>query len=238
MKEESRQCEKAELGLGFLKAQEEERKRVARELHDSTVQNLTSLIYKAELCSKVIEVDQTRVKLELQVMIASIKNIIEEIRNTIYDLRPNMIEDRKLDLCIQNYLNRLSILYPNILFKLEIKGTPRELISIYSITLLRIVQEACQNAIKHAEPKSVIIELLYQEKYVEIKIEDNGKGFNNSTGMEHLGEQGHFGLSIMTERANLLGGKLQVESQENEGTVVNIRVSKVYYGEGDENDSD
>lgn len=238
MKEESRQCEKSELGLGFLKAQEEERKRVARELHDSTVQNLTSLIYKAELCSKVLEIDQTRVKLELQVMIASIKSIIEEIRNTIYDLRPNMIEDRKLDLCIQNYLNRLSILYPNMLFKLEVKGISRELKSIYSITLLRIVQEACQNAIKHAEAKNVIIELLYREKYIEIKIKDNGKGFNNRVGMEHLGEQGHFGLSIMTERANLLGGKLQVESQENEGTVISIRVSKVYYGEGDENGSD
>lgn len=238
MKEKSRGYEESKLGLGILKAQEEERKRVARELHDSAVQNLTSLIYKAELCSKVLEVDPTRVKLELQIMIVSLKNIIEEMRNTIYDLRPPMIEDRRLDLCIQNYVNRLGILYPNMLFKLEVKETPREVKSVYSITLLRIVQEACQNAIKHADAKSIVLELIYEKDFIEINVIDNGKGFSKEVNVDDMGEQAHFGMSIMTERINLLGGKLKIHSKKNEGTVVSIKVSKVYYGEGDKDDSD
>lgn len=235
---DGKQCIKGTLGLKLLEVQEEERKRVARELHDSTVQNLTSLIYKAELCSKVLEADQTRVRLELQVMIVSLKSIIEEMRNTIYDLRPTIAEDTNIDNYIEKYVDNLSISYPGIVFKYEVHGNSHAIIPICCLTLLRIVQEACQNAIKHASPRSITVEVKYRNTGVNVCITDNGQGFHISENGEPESPYGHFGVSIMRERAQLLGGVVKITSEENKGTIVNIDVSKVYCGEGDEDGSD
>lgn len=235
---DSRQCVKDTLGLKLLEVQEEERKRVARELHDSIVQNLTSLIYKAELCSKVLESDQTRVKLELQVMIVSLKSTIEEMRNTIYDLRPTIAEDTNIDIYIGKYIDNLSISYPGIVFKYEVHGNSHAIRPICCLTLLRIVQEACQNSIKHANPSSITVEVNYRKSGVNVSIADNGRGFYMDKNGEPESQHGHFGVSIMRERAQLLGGVMKITSEENKGTIVSINVSKVYCGEGDEDDAD
>lgn len=236
-KEEEMEKYNDSMGLKFLEIQEEERKRVARELHDSTVQNLTSLIYKAELCSKVLEVDPVRVRLELQVMISSLKSIIEEMRNTIYDLRPTVLEEYNFSQYIEKHINNLIISHPNISFQFKVNGVSKKVKSIYCLTLLRIIQEACQNAIKHANAKSIVVELTYYDAYIGIKIFDNGNGFDVEQVNEKLENEGHFGMSIMKERAQLLGGELTIRSQKDKGTVVTINVSKVYYVEGEEDGS-
>lgn len=235
---DSMQCVNGTLGLKLLEVQEEERKRVARELHDSTVQNLTSLIYKTELCSKVLESDQTRVRLELQVMIASLKSIIEEMRNTIYDLRPTITEDTNIDNYIEKYIDNLSISYPGIVFKYEVHGKSHAIRPICCLTLLRIVQEACQNSIKHANPRSITVEVNYRNSGVNVSISDNGQGFHMNKRGEPEIQYGHFGVSIMRERAQLLGGVMKITSEKDKGTVVNVDVSKVYCGEGDDDGSD
>ena len=108
-------------GLSILETQEKERKRIARELHDTTVQSLTNIVHKAEYCSKMIEKDPIQVKLELINMMNTMKNSIDEMRSTIYDLRPLTIDDFELISSIQRFVNQNKEIYKNIDFQIHVK---------------------------------------------------------------------------------------------------------------------
>ena len=148
-------------GLKVLEAQEQVRKKIASELHDSAVQNLTGLTYKVELCTRLLETDPTRVKLELQIMLSSIKSIIADMRSTIYNLRPVLVGSKSLDTCINKFLENLGISYPNINFKYEVIGKCKEVKETYGLTILRIIQEACQNAARHSNAQYIKVEVEY-----------------------------------------------------------------------------
>jgi two-component system sensor histidine kinase DegS len=92
-------------GLSLLEAQEIERQRIARDLHDTTVQNLTSMVHKAELCIKLIDIDTVRAKLELNTMSNTIKTVINDMRGIIYNLKPMTLDDLGLTITVKRYAN-------------------------------------------------------------------------------------------------------------------------------------
>lgn len=123
----------------LLETQENERQRISRELHDSTVQNLTAMVHMAELCSKLVDMDPIRCKLELNKMIKNLREIIDETRKMIYNLRPMSFDDIGLDITIERTLDKLEATgTKKIHFVVE--GTPYQLKPIIGITLLRIIQ--------------------------------------------------------------------------------------------------
>lgn len=225
------------IGLRILEAQEEERRRIARELHDSTVQNLTGLVYKAELCSKILNVDSTRVNLELQIIIASLKEVIKELRSTIYNLKPTMVMDTNFNDRIKKYINNMGISYPNINFSFCYEGIYKPVNNIYCSVILLIIQEACQNAAKHSKASSISVKVDYLSDSLRVKISDNGKGFDLNKLETSNRSREHFGFMIMKERADLLGGNLKISSNINEGTIVQLELSRVYDSEGDNDGS-
>ena len=202
--------------LNVLESVEKERQRIARDLHDSTVQNLTSLVHKSELCMKLIDLDPIRCKLELSSMGKILREVIEDMRKMIYDLRPMSFDDIGFGVTIERALDKCQAAY-NIRYSFKIEGEEYQLPNMVSISLLRIIQESCSNAINHGNAKMIDIKLIYHEDSIEFMVENDGDGFDVST-IDDLSRDDYsgFGLSMMKERIYLLSGDLSIQSKAGE----------------------
>ncbi len=216
---------KALLGINLLETQENDRKRIARDLHDTTAQNLTNIIHKTELCTKLIDIDPIRAKLELQTMISTIKTTIDDMRSIIYNLRPMSIDDLGLIATVERFIKKCNS-NDEIEFSLIIHNEEINVLPIINLTLFRIIQEASNNAIKHGKATKIVIELEYIENSILLKITDNGIGFNNEILCNDVDKSilSGFGLSIMKERVLLLSGEIKIESRINSGTKILVEV--------------
>lgn len=222
-------CTSINYSTKLLETQEMDRNRISRDLHDSTVQNLTILGHKLEYCSKLVDKDPISVKLELQTLIDFNKEIINDMREIIYDLRPMSLSNIGFVATVEAYCQHLRY-NDDIGVAIKIEGNEQELSSIMSVTLYRIIQEACNNVIKHAKATQISIRIAFNENDLELDIEDNGVGFEltaveNQTRENSL--QG-FGLSTMKERARLLSGSLSINTQPGAGTGIHVIVPVNY----------
>lgn len=216
--------------INLLEYQEIDRKRIARDLHDTTVQNLTNLVHKTELCSKLVDIDTVRVKLELQTMIGTIRNTINELRTIIYDLRPMSLDDLGLVVTIEQYVNKLMI-NSDLVINFNVENEEVKLLPIINLAIFRVIQEACSNVIKHARAKKIDINLSYSNESLDLSIEDDGIGFNFVETIKNDNSNiSNFGLSIMKERIYLLSGKIDFITKEGKGTKILIKIPM--YGRG------
>lgn len=208
----------------ILETQEMERQRIARELHDSIVQSLTSIVHKIEFCTKLMDMDTIRCELELQTMSKMVKKIIEDMRQVIYDLRPMSLDDIGLSITLQHEIDKLQNM-GKVLIDYNTKGTIIDLPPLTSLTILRIVQEACNNTVKHAGATQMKIQVLYETNKIELKVEDNGCGFDVNS-IKHLPRSNGsgFGISMMKERVYLLSGKINIKSVVGEGTIIRVEI--------------
>jgi len=220
-----------DMGISILEAQEIERQRIARDLHDSTVQNLTSMVHKAELCIKLIDIDTIRAKLELNTMSNTLKSVINDMRDIIYNLKPMTIEDLGLTVTLKRYANKLMDLN-NIDVNVVANEEPANILSIIKMTVFRVIQEACCNILKHANASMIDINIHYGKDRINIAVKDNGIGFNTDKLTQNNSTQtSSFGLSIMKERISLLSGSLEVQSEPGKGTTIIIDVPLSNYKE-------
>lgn len=215
--------EKDFLKFKILETQENERQRIARELHDSSVQNLTSLVHKTELCSKLVEIDPIRCKLELSSMSKIIREIIEEMRKMIYNLHPMSFDDIGFDVTIEREL--LKIQEQGINTNYSVEGNPIPIKSVVALTLLRVITEACNNSVKHAKAERISVKICYKSDLIRIIVKDDGRGFDVAGQENEIREDySGFGLSTMRERVCLLSGKMDIYSKRGEGTEIVIEV--------------
>ncbi len=210
----------------LLETQELDRNRISRDLHDSTVQSLTSLIHKIEYCSKMIDKDPLCAKLELQSMIELNKAIINDMREIIYDLRPMALDNLGFIPTIESHCLHLQR-NGRMEVSLTVSGKEQKLPSIVCVTLYRILQEACNNAVKHSDAKHLWVRVNYKEDSVQLSIEDNGKGFDTEKKTSDNELYG-FGLSTMKERAWLLNGTFSLFSEVGSGTKIYVNVPVSY----------
>lgn len=206
--------------LHILETQEYDRNRMARDLHDSSVQVLTGMVHKAEFCMRLMDMDTVRVKLELQTMIDSIKSVINEMRDIIYDLRPMSFMNLGLISTVDNFIMQLQKNSELDISFSHDENEP-ELLPIWNVTVFRVIQEACNNVVKHAKAKKMKITVRYYKEHAKIDIRDDGIGFDVES-QKQTEEKccKNFGLSMMKERVILLGGTLSVESIINKGTKI------------------
>lgn len=211
--------ESCERGLCVLNLQEEDRRRIARDLHDTSLQNLTHIIHKVELSTMFIDQDPVRAKLELAGVKKSLKAVIDEIRNTIYNLRPMTFDDFGLKAAFERLI---TVINENMDYKIE---TDIDDVScennLIAVTIFRVVQECFLNIAKHANADRIYFGCKKIDNKFIIDIEDNGNGFS----MEQTKDaEKHFGIFIMEERVNLLGGSIRMSSEIDSGTKVHIEV--------------
>lgn len=210
--------------LSILDAQEKERQRIARDLHDTSLQNLTYLIHKVELSSLYIDEDPVKAKLELATVEKGIREVIEDIRNNIFALRPMSVDDLGLKETIEKLL---AVVNRDMRFRIitdidEIppaKGDSSECVRFISI--YRIIQECVQNAIKHSGGSEIVVRLKDCGNVYQVVVWDNGRGFDVS---EASKKDMHFGLSVIKERVLFLDGKIKIAADN--GTVIEIEVPK------------
>lgn len=208
--------------LWALEIQEKERQRIAMELHDTTLQNLAHMGHKIELVSMYMDKDVLQAKLELVTVSKNLKNVIQEIRNTIFDLRPMSFDDLGLKESFESLFNRLK--ESNNSFDFEVKvDTITCDNNLILMTIFRVVQEACSNTIKHSGGNKIKVAIEQKGNNCIIMIRDNGIGFMVDEIIEQ-NDNKHFGIAVMKERVNLLGGDILFHSVEGEGTEINIKI--------------
>ena len=210
--------------ITILQTQESERQRIARDLHDTTVQSLTSLVHKSELCKKLVDVDPLRCKLELSSMSKILKDIIEDTRKMIYNLRPMSFDDIGFDITVERFLDKLRNC-SNVQYDFKVKGEPFDVTPVVGITLLRVIQEACSNSVSHGNASHITVLLHYKENELELSVEDDGTGFDLDTIPETTrNDNSGFGISMMKERIYLMSGDLQIISSVGNGCKIIVKV--------------
>ena len=208
--------------MNLLEIQELEQKRISNELHDTTVQNLTMLIHKAELCEQIVDKDSVRTKLELQTIKNTLRKTIQELRNIIYNIRPMSVDDLGLIETIERFVSQKEFEEHSMKIIFEVVGEESKNIkSIVILTLLRIIQELYNNAEKHAKCKNFRIIINFYKDKLTARITDDGIGFS----LDDVCPDGkNFGISIIKERVDMLSGKIEINTERGNGTDVFIEV--------------
>lgn len=212
------------LGIKIIEAQEEERQRLARDIHDGPAQSMANILVKTELCDRLIDIDPEKSRYELQNLKTITRTTLKDIRKTIYDLRPMSLDDLglipTLERYIYNFINDTKI---NV--ELNIIGNIIKLNSAIEIAIFRIVQESLSNIMKHSQATDVKVTIEYTTTRLNLVILDNGIGFDvGKVSKSSSTRDGGFGLINIRERVELLDGKLQIKSAPGEGTRLSIYI--------------
>ncbi len=219
---EARQREelRAELFRKVVAAQESERQRIARDLHDETGQSLTAI--GMGLRGLADELDNKKQNDTLSQLQALTSDSLKELQRIISDLRPAHLDDLGLSATLRWYATRLQEL-TSLHARVDIEGDEPELDDAVKITIFRIVQESLNNVIKHSHATTVNIKIDYRQKEARILVRDNGMGFDMGLVQSRIGRTS-LGLAGMDERAMLMGGEVQIHSRPNYGTEVEARI--------------
>lgn len=208
----------------ITRAQEEERKRIARAIHDESVQSLASLTHKIEaLATKKRRSPEGTVQY-LEGICAEAKGIMNGLRRFSHGLRPGVLDQVGLVSALELLAEELSS-EQNISTSLEISGPERRLEPEVELALFRIAQEALSNIRRHSGAKKAEVELLFTNRKVKLTISDNGRGFQLPEVLGDLANEGKLGLLGMQERTSLFNGKFSVRSAVGKGTMVAVEVS-------------
>ena len=213
--------EKKEKELAF-DIQELDRRRIARDLHDTSLQNLAHMIHKLELASMYMDKDVIQAKLEIASISKNINDIIEEIRNIIFDLRPMPLDDLGLKETVEDMVDKIKK-NSDLIITTDIDDITMENKSKL-LAIFRIVQECVMNVYKHSKAKHLNIRLKNGDENIVLEVEDDGIGFQVEP-EDH--KERHFGLTIMKERIEILSGTLEIKSNINKGTKVFVKIPKI-----------
>jgi two-component system sensor histidine kinase DegS len=201
----------------------EERTRIACDIHDGLVQTLVGLSYKLEFCEELLRTGSSSALSTLAETKALLKAAINEAREVVFNLRPIYLDKQGLVPALRIYLKSYEKQY-RIKTHLSVLGTEECLPSRSKIFLFRIVQEALANVYRHAQAKGVEVQLDMKNHRMRASIVDDGVGFDLEKIQERPEKLSSFGLTGMSERAKLLGGKTVIESRVGKGTRVMVEI--------------
>ncbi len=207
----------------ITKAQEEERKRIARELHDETAQALAALSLDIEVISRARDQLSEETMQKVEQLRAKIGTILEGVRRFSHELRPPVLDQVGLVPALEMLSEELDK-EGKIHARIEVTGSERRLSSEAELVLFRIAQEALRNVRKHSQATETVVRVEFTPKKVKVTVIDNGSGFELPEVLGDFAGRGKLGLIGMQERARLLGGIFSVKSQAGKGTTVAVEV--------------
>jgi PAS domain S-box-containing protein len=208
----------------LLSAEEKERKRIARELHDGIGQALSAIKFSVEHSLRELQNSPDHVELNsLETVIPLTQKTIEEVRRIVKDLRPSILDDLGILATITWFCREFQNVYSSIKIIKDVAILESDIPSPLKTVIYRILQEALNNVAKHSRADLVHLSLHLVDDAVELKVHDNGKGFDLPEAISLSPSQRGFGLASMRERAQLSGARFQIESVEGEGTTIRVK---------------
>ena len=200
-----------------VEAQEAERRRLSRAMHDGPAQSMTNFILQTEICQRLFDNDMERARAELSGLKSAATATFQQIRDFIFELRPMMLDDLGLVPTLRRYAEMFKE-KNNIPTEITIVGKDRRLEPYIEVTVFRIIQELLTNVRDHAQASQVRITVEIDDNSVRVMVDDNGSGFNVDEAISGAHQRQTVGLSTMFERVELLGGSLEIESNPGQGT--------------------
>ncbi|MEK5266942.1 sensor histidine kinase [Weizmannia sp. FSL W8-0401] len=211
---------KQEFGLRVIEAQEEERKRISREIHDGPAQMLANMLLRSDLVEKIYhENGMEEAIAEMRTLKELVRDSLKEVRRIIYDLRPMALDDLGLIPTLKKYLSTIENYKGSPVITYRHLGEERRLPTNYEIALFRLIQESVQNALKHAKATEIQVKSELRKNSFIATVKDNGVGFDIRSIRE-----GAFGIVGMRERVSLLNGEISIHSKRGAGTLVIIQI--------------
>jgi signal transduction histidine kinase len=213
-----RESLRGELYRRVVGAQEAERQRIARELHDETGQSLTAIGMGMRSVETSLDADRPKALQRLRELEGLVDRSLNELQRLIADLRPSHLDDLGLPAALRWYAGEVQS-RTDLSIAVEVSGEPRPLTGAVNTALFRIAQEALTNVVRHAHATSARVALRYGDKGIDLRVTDDGRGFDPRP----IGrDRPAWGLLGMEERATLFGGRLQLRSHQGEGTQVSV----------------
>ena len=198
----------------LINAQEAERQRLSRQMHDGPAQALSNFILQTEIAMRLMDVDPTQARDELGNLKLSAMGTFQKVRNFIFELRPMMLDDLGLIPTIRRYADTFKE-QTGLEVNVIISGTERRLESYLEVMVFRAIQELLSNAARHSQATLIKVNVDITDNLVRVGVDDNGKGFDIDS------VQGkNLGLNLIRERTEMLGGNFEVDSATGKGTRV------------------
>ncbi|MGZ9234015.1 MAG: sensor histidine kinase [Anaerolineales bacterium] len=196
----------------LVNAQETERQRLSRQMHDGPAQALSNFILQTEIAMRLMDVDATQAREELNNLKASAMGTFQKVRNFIFELRPMMLDDLGLAPTIRRYADAFKE-QAGLDVNVTVTGNERRLEPYLEVMLFRAIQELLGNAARHSEASLVKVILDLGEDRIRVSVDDNGKGFDPDS-IQHGNS---LGLKLIRERTEMLGGSFEVDSAVGRG---------------------
>lgn len=212
-----------QIGEHVIRAQEEERRRVAREIHDGPAQAMANVVLRAEICERLLAAGRAEVTQELAQLKQLVKESLREVRKIIFNLRPMALDDLGLVPTLHRYLENLRE-QEAIPVELKVSGREQRLHSAIEVAVFRLIQEAVNNARRHAQATAIDVRLTFGPTHLIVNVEDNGVGFDPEEVYRSWANRESFGIMSMRERIELLDGEFKLKSEVGRGTLIVARI--------------
>lgn len=197
----------------------EERNRLAREMHDSLAQGLVGVVLKLEAAEETVASDPAQAVPVVRTVREMVRGVLDEARRSLQALRPRLLDHADLGAALERLGGEIGS-QTQAAVRVSVRGRPRSLGRDVEENLLRLAQEALQNAVRHAHARRIQVELSFEGRGARLRVEDDGRGFDPA-----VRRLAGLGLDIMRERAERVGGRLEVETAPGRGTRVQVRTA-------------
>jgi signal transduction histidine kinase len=211
-----------ELSRQIMESQENERKIVAQEIHDSIGGSLAAIKFALEEKLESMEQQQPSRGIALEKIIAYVDETIKESRRISAHLRPSLLDDIGLLATVSWFCREFEKLYPMMQIDQQLNVAENEVPDMLKVAVYRVMQEALNNVGKHSEATRVRLQLDKQDNHIKLTVEDNGRGFDPAEKLSDATEVSGLGLSGMRDRAMLCNGRFEIASEPGKGTTVKI----------------
>lgn len=202
----------------MIQAQEAERQRLARQMHDGPAQTLSNFILQTEIAVRLFDMDSTKARDELKNLMAAASSTLQKVRDFIFELRPMMLDDLGLGPTLKRYIEILKE-QSDVDIRLTLSGLEQRLESYVEVFLFRAIQELLGNALRYSQATQVNIRVDSSDLEIRVNVEDNGKGFD----VDQLPHQRGMGLHVVKDRIEKLGGNMEIHSIQGQGTHISFQ---------------
>ena len=203
----------------LVNAQEAERQRLSRQMHDGPAQALSNFILQTEIAMRLLDVDPAQARNELGNLKVAAMSTFQKVRNFIFELRPMMLDDLGVAPTIRRYADTIKE-QAGVEVNVMISGTERRLESYLEVMIFRSMQELLSNAIHQNQATSIKIQMDMGDAAVRLSMDDNGKGLDT----DQLEKEPNLGFKLIKDRTEMLGGKFELDSAPGKGTRVTLSI--------------